>query len=250
MSPVRVLRSAAPRAGSLLLAAGLAAAAWAAEPPLPAATAPVAPATEKTAPADPGDLGRGLRYCRLGAPEGDEPSFAAALAAPALVLDLRLAADDPATADRVRRAVAGCSAARPLFVLVGADTPAPLRALLTPAPGLLTVAAQDSGGEAMLRIATAPATDRAAAEALAAGRPPRELIEEKIEKTRFDEARLAQVHANGLRESDSAAPGPATTNGAEAKPAAAPPPLRDLLLQRAVFLHRALLALGRIPEHT
>lgn len=248
MSPLRALRSAALRARPLVLAAGLGVAAWAAGPAPSIEAAPTPPAGDKAAPADPADLGRGLRYLRLGTGAVDESALAAALAAPALVLDLRLATGAAAGEETVRRLRSGRDAGHPLFVLFGADTPAALRALLTAAPGLVTLAAQDSGGAATLLIAVAPAADHAAAEALAAGRPPRELVEEKIEKTRFDEARLAQNHANG--QSDAAPGAISSGSGKDAQPAEAAAPLQDLLLQRAIFLHRALLALGRIPEHT
>ena len=247
--PVRALRIVAPRALSLLLAAGLGAAAWAADAaPRAADTAP-APSAETPAVADPADLGRGLRYLRLGPAPLDDPSFAAALAAPALVLDLRLAAGDDANEALVRRAHAGCTAQRPLFVLLGADTPASLRAALPDTPGLLTLASQESGVPAKLVIATPAASDRAAAEALAAGRSPHELIEAKIEKPRFDEAQLTRDHANGRRESTEPTPLPAAKSESAEPAKEAPAPLQDTLLQRAVFIHRALLALGRVPDH-
>ncbi len=234
------------RALPLLLAAGLVSVVRAAEPAPVPAPAEKAPANEKVATADPLDLGRGLRYLRLGPGAADEPELAAALAAPALVLDLRMASDDPALLARLRKSVAGRDATRPLFVLLGPDTPATVRAAVPAAPGVLTLAARDAGFPTSVAIAVDPARDRAAAEALAAGRPPRELIEEKVAKTRYDEQHLAQNHANGRR--DGAAPAAPAPAAADTKPAELP--LQDTLLQRAVFIHRALLALGRIPEHT
>ena len=221
----------------------------------PASTAPkdavLAPAKD-TAPADPADLGRGLRYLQLAAGTSDS-AFAAALAAPALVLDLRVASNEPAVEERLRELLARATAARPLFILLGRATPDTLRtAIPSAAPGLLTLAAKDNGVAAGVMIAVDPARDRTAAEALATGKPPRELVEERIEKARFDEARLARDHANGHREREEAELTPAADPAAKPEKTAAPaePPLQDLLLQRAVFIHRGLLALGRIPEHT
>lgn len=158
----------------------------------------------------------------------------------------------------LRELLANRAAARPLFVLLGPATPAALRAAIPGnAPGVLTLAAKDAGFAASVAIAVEPARDHAAAEALAAGRPPRELVEEKIEKDRYDEARLARDHANGRheRQTDAAAPDSDTANPAADKASKTggsfpTPPLQDILLQRAVFIHRGLLALGRIPAHT
>lgn len=267
---VPAVHRAALRALPLFLAAGLASVAWAVESAskTPATAAEKTPAAEKPA-ADPLELGRGLRYFRFGA--GDDAAFATAKNAPALVVDLRLAGEDIANVARLRELLATRDATRPLFVLLGADTPTALRAAISTAPGVLTLAGKDSGVAASVVIAVEPVSDRAAAEALAAGRTPRELVEEKIEKTRFDEARLARNHANGHRDSDTTEapkdvkstitspasdPAPTPSSSATEKdakpagPAAQPAPPHDLLLQRAVFLHRALLALGRIPEHT
>jgi hypothetical protein len=96
-------------------------------------------------------------------------------------------------------------------------------------------------------VSTDSAHDRAAVAALAAGRSWRELIEEKIDKPSYDEARLARNHANGHR-NEEGEPAPAAAKD-KPDPAATPEaPLQDLVLQRAVFLHRALLALGRLPQ--
>ncbi len=246
----RALRTVAPRALALFLAVGLVAAAWAADPAPAAKAAAPAPCTGQVATVDPNDLGRGLHYLRLGSAPTAEPISAAALAAPALVLDLRLAAADTANEALVRRAHAGCTAQRPLFVLLGAETPASLWAALPDTPGLLTLAPQEAGVPAKLLIATPAASDRAAAVALATGKLPQELIDAKIEKPRFDEAQLTRDHANGRRESTEPAPlaSPKAESGEQAKDT--PAPLQDTLLQRAVFIHRALLALGRIPEHS
>lgn len=238
---------------SLVLAVAARADNSAARPSASVAPKEAVPAPAKdTAPADPADLGRGLRFLQLAAGTSDS-AFAAALAAPALVLDLRLAPAEPAVDARLHDLLARATAARPLFILLGRETPDTLRvAIPAAAPGLLTLAAKGSNIAAGVLITVDPTRDRAAAEALATGKPPRELVEERIEKARYDEARLARDHANGHREREEAEPAPAADPAAkpEGKAATAEPPLQDLLLQRAVFIHRGLLALGRIPEHT
>lgn len=245
------------RALPLLLAVGCMFPARATDPAPETPAAPKQSASRATVaqPADANDLGRGLRYLHLGNIPAEAGAAAAAIEAPALVLDLRLASETADNASLLRALLASRSASRPLFVLLGSATPAALSGRLSAAPGVLTLAPASAGFPAGLTLVVDPAQDRAAAEALLAGRPARELVEEKIVKTRYDEAHLASNHANGRR--DTAEP---TTSASPLNTDAAPsaegadetdaPPVRDLLLQRAVFLHRALLALGRIPDHT
>ncbi|HLP09742.1 MAG TPA: hypothetical protein VK178_16390 [Opitutaceae bacterium] len=239
--PPRAARLVALRLLPPLLAAALAVPARAADTP----SAPPAQ-TPAAAPTDPSDLGRGLRYFRLGS-GNDDASFAAANAAPALVLDLREGAASDRSAPRLREWLARRDTNRPLLILLGAATPDERRALMPrDAAGVLTLATKSSGIPADVIVDVDASQERAALDALASGRPARELIETKIEKQRFDEARLAHDHANGVRERVAT---PATKpDGKPAEPA--PAPLQDVLLQRAVAIHRALLALGRIPEHT
>ena len=235
---------------SLVLAVAARAENSAARPPASVAPKEAVPAPAKdTAPADPADLGRGLRYLQLAAGTSDS-AFAASLAAPALVLDLRLAPAVPAVEARLRELLARATAARPLFVLVGTGTALNLRdAIPANTPGVLVLTAKGSGIATAMTIAVDTVTDRAAAEALAAGRPPRELFEEQLDKPRYDEERLAKDHANGQHESHVSEPrGKKDSSDKPSEPAA--PALHDLILQRAVFIHRGLLALGRIPEHT
>ncbi|HLP02575.1 MAG TPA: hypothetical protein VK163_11175 [Opitutaceae bacterium] len=239
--PPRAARHVALRLLPLLLVAALVEPARAADTP----SAPPAQ-TPAAAPTDPADLGRGLRYLRLGAPD-DDASFAAANAAAALVVDLRESTPGDRGATRLRELLARRDAARPLLFLLGTATPNDLRAIVPrDTAGVLTIATKASGIPAEVIVEIDAAQERAALEAHTAGRPARELIETKIEKQRFDEARLAHDHANGARERD--ATPVAKPDAKPTEPASAP--LQDVLLQRAVAIHRALLALGRIPEHT
>ncbi len=247
----------------LLLAAGLLAAAPATEPAAPpAAPAAAAAPTDRSdrsdpaappANSDPADLGRGLRYFRVAALAADLPTLEPALAAGPLVLDLRAAQGDTVSTVRLRELLqhhaTAADAGRPLFVLLAADTPEAIRAAVPAAPAILTLGCAGPGFAPALAVPAEPDLDRAAVAALAAGRPARELIEEKLDKPRFDEARLARAHANGRRGDDAGAPPPAAEPKDSPDAAAAPEaPVKDLVLQRAVFLHRALLALGRIPQ--
>jgi hypothetical protein len=94
-----------------------------------------------------------------------------------------------------------------------------------------------------------PDTERRAYEAFDHGTAMDSLIVEKIDKPRYDEASMVKDHV-----SDSEQPAPDDEDDADAKPDSAkdkpapPPQLIDLALQRAVQLHRALLALHKIPR--
>lgn len=211
------------------------------------------------APAAPLDLGRNLTYVRMHRLPDDAAILAVAWNAPALIVDLRHPAGDPAHAlpadlpSRPRTA--------PLFVLAGPDTPLDLLATLRDrAPALITVGLAGPGLTPDIALPVNPEADRRAYDALDAGASVDSLISENIAKHRFDEAALARDHNNGAAEgggpgSDgegqkanrpAAAPPPATS---EVRPAPAAPEvqLKDAVLQRAVQLHRALLAFGKLP---
>ena len=238
---------------ALLLAGGVIAGdpvASGAEPPPAAAPAPAV--QPKKPAADPNDLGQGLRYLRVGILDADAATVEAALSRPVVILDLRGAiAGEAATARFAAALQQTTTPSKPVFVLVGPDTPAELRAAIPDAPAILTVGAVANGVNVRIAVHTDPARDRAACAALAAGAAPASLIEEKLEKRRFDEARLAQAHAGGGDNPSEESDRPEASVKSDKLPSAAPPaevPLKDLVLQRAVFLHRTLIALGRLPE--
>lgn len=242
----RAAHRTASRVLLLLLMLGLSPVVRAAEG---AAAVPATPAEASAAttpaPADPADLGRGLRYFRPA-----DADFTAALAAAALVLDLRETTDLAQAETRLQALLAHCDVAHPLLVLLDAGTPESLRAALPAhAPGLLTLAPADAGLPADILVASDATQEQAAVAALAAGETPLALAEEKVSKQRYDEAALVHDHANGVSERpprNDTAP-----DGRSAEPADTPQvPPHDRLLQRALFIHRGLLALGRIPDHT
>jgi hypothetical protein len=203
-----------------------------------------------SAPA-PQDLGHGLAYVRLRRLPDDAAVLAAAWKAPALIVDLRHTTGDPAQAlppglpPRPRSA--------PLFALVGpATAPALFAVIREHAPALISLGLAAPALTPDIVLSVSPEADRGAYDALEGGAPIESLISEKMAKPRFDEAVLAQEHkAEAAAES---APAPTTPGPAGPAPAAAPPPApapepapRDAVLERAVQLHRALLALGKLP---
>jgi hypothetical protein len=211
-------------------------------------------------PAAPVDLGRGLTYARLQQLPDDGVMLATVWKAPALIIDLR----HPVGA--TEQAIPADLPVRPrtalLFILVGPDTPTGLLAAFRDhASALITIGLAAPGLTPDIAISQTPEADRRAYDVLATGASAESLISENSTKHRFDEAALARERENGVAESEEP-----ETNGADqntAPPAATPPPapagvhptpaapekpLKDLVLQRAVQLHRTLLALRRLPR--
>ena len=205
----------------------------------------------RAAPTAAMDLGQNLSYVRLHKLPDDARILSTAWSAPALVVDLRYPTVDgtPALpADLPARPPAA-----PLFVLVGPDTPAGvLASLRASAPALITLGLPAPNLTPDIPLSVGPAADRRAYDALEAGAPVESLINVKIKKERFDEAALTREHAEDLAGAappappPAAPPPPAAAPGAPATPAPPPPPV-DVVLQRAVQLDRALLALDRLP---
>jgi hypothetical protein len=199
----------------------------------------------------PVDLGQKLTYVRLHRLPDDATILAAAWSQPALVVDLRYSTGD--TAHSLSANLPARPRSAPLFVLVGPATPPEaLAALRERVPSLITLGLAAPGQVPDITLAVAPEADRRAYEALDSGASIDSLLGEKIAKTRFDEAALAHEHTGEtMREarpgSDGAAPADAPPAGVT-PPAATPAELKDAVLQRAVQLHRALLALGKLPR--
>jgi len=190
------------------------------------------------------DLGQGLSYLRLHSVADSEAALRKAVpGAGALVLDLRYATANEASAAALQSALAARPANVPLFILVSPATPPALGPVISGSPAL-TLGAKGSLPAPKVVVQIDATADRRAYDALDAGTALAQLISGKIEKERFDEATLVQEFKNG---NPDAAPVPPPDPTA-AKPAGAaekelPVPPVDRVLQRAVHLHRALLAL-------
>ena len=184
-------------------------------------------------------LGQGLAYLRVHALTD---AVNAAATSSALVLDLRYARADDTSAATLQALLAGRGApAGPLFILVSPATPPVLAAVIKQAPALrLGIAGSQPAPQVVVK--TDAATDRLAYDALDAGTPADQLISGKIEKERYDEATLVDEfnHGNPAAEPPPA-PDPTATKADDVP--AKPVVLTDHVLQRAVHLHRALLAL-------
>lgn len=183
------------------------------------------------------DLGEGLTYVGVAALPGDLPS-AGATPAGVCVLDLRYAAGGEADAIALGAWLkAQLHPSRPILVLANADTAFSLRLVLVdraPGSGLMVVGVAGPGLVPDVAVSVAPEQERAAWTALRSGAPLDDLLRENRDKIRNDEASL-------LRERPSvadAAPTTAAKSGAGGG--------LDVTLQRAVHVHRTLVALKRL----
>jgi hypothetical protein len=194
------------------------------------------------------DLGRGLTYLRVAQLPADLPTKAAE-PHKALVLDLRFVSADSAAG----KAFEGwlkfhASANSPLTILINPETsPLLLRAFLDSPlpPGVVTIGPASSEFKADISVEVSPEADRLAYDALAKVTAIEDLIAHKLDKPRRDEAELARQHNNGSSDEEVEEPLPKVA--ATPAPPAVVAPVTDLVLVRAVQLHRALLALRRLP---
>ncbi len=204
--------------------------------------------------AGPLDLGQNLSYLRLRGHPDDVPALTEAWSSPALILDLRHPAAD--AAKYIPANLPDRPGAKPLFVLVGPATPADaLAALRASAPGIITLGLSAPGLTPDIPVAVKPGDDLRAFEAFDSGTSLESLLSETIAKTRFDEAALLHERAQeagaaaATAASAATAAPPASPPGPPAPAAVTPPEPKDAVLQRAVQLHRALLALGKLMRN-
>jgi len=194
--------------------------------------------------AEPVELDPGLAYLRIHSLTQSASDLRSALLRPgALVLDLRYTADEPGAVDALREL--NSQPAKPkLYVLVSPATPAAFSAILTTtSTPVVTLGLKDSHPVPQVVVDQTAEADRAAYAAYESGTALARLISGKIEKERFDEATLVHEFKNGNH--DAKPPEAAPPAGKDASPAPAVVPLVDRVLQRAVHLHHALLALKR-----
>ncbi len=192
-------------------------------------------------------LGENLRYFRAHVLPTDLP--AADVKTGPLILDLRYTlAETEATTALDAWLKFRATATTPVFVLVNGDTAPALRELLmTPDDriGVITIGRASSDITPDISIDTTSDDERHAYDALEKNSPIESLITENADKPRTDEASIMSTRREpNAIQADAAAPDRASP--AEKKPAPMPPPVIDRAIQRAVQLHRALLALKRL----
>ena len=199
------------------------------------------------------DLGQGLAYLRPAtAGKSDGPSLLKTLATRSAVLDLRYFSSGE-NADAWLAAIKAFVAPRRLcLVLVSPETSsALLTGLSGELPGCITIGRVSPALGADIPVDTPAATDRRAWDAIGRGTALVGLITENADKPSYDEAVLAKEHAADVNgdpapaDDDTAPPAPAA-KAKDAKKPATPAPLIDTVLERAVQIHRGLLALRRL----
>lgn len=189
------------------------------------------------------DLGQGLGYLRLGALADSEKAFHSPVSdTPALVLDLRTATGNGPAVAALLATLRSRPAGKPIRLLLisPATTPELLAGLTAGLPGVITIGRAADNCHPDIAVATTADAEQRALAALSTGVPAGNLFSSAPAKRRYDEALLA--HDRNAPVEDPAAP--------EAKPEtkpAEPPPLLDAVLQRAVQIHRGLLALRQNP---
>lgn len=215
----RVLSSLARRVGAFLLVLAVV-----------RAVAPVAGA----APPPARDLGQGLAYYRMHELPADLPAMPAPRAC---VLDVRYVPVELQVATAFRAWLTFHAAPRaPIFVLANAGTGEALLAALgvgDQRSSFIVVGIAAGNFHPDLAVRASAADERRAYDAFEEGVALAALLADNPDKVRNDEASLSP---DRLTE-----PGPRVA----AKDGPAPPPV-DAALQRAVHLHRALLALKKI----
>ena len=206
------------------------------------------------------DLGQALAYLRVTDASADTALVVDTIGRrPALVLDLRSQPVANGLAEAIQTALAkppGTHALR--VVLINSTTaPALVTAITDALPSVITIGPRSPAITPDIAVSITDEEDRRAFAALAEGTPLEKLISDPHDKPRYDEAKLVQDHANGVTPPDSVLPADAdddavTTDAvSEKKPALAekkpvPAPVIDLVLERAVQLHRSLLTLKKL----
>lgn len=183
------------------------------------------------------DVGVGLVYVRVHALPADLPAKPAGRVAPC-ILDLRYVDADADAAAVFSTWLKSRAAPRtPVFVLANTETSLPLLKILAVherAKGIVVVGIERGSLKPDVAVKASPEAERRAYDALEKGTPIAALITDHPSKVRNDEASLSK---------DRLAEASADSADGSTK---APPPVIDATLQRAVHLHRALVALRKI----
>jgi hypothetical protein len=196
----------------------------------------------RAAQPEPIDLGADLVYLHIKSLAAAAPLLPTTLSAQRpLVLDLRYATSEAVALSVFKTALARPHA--PLFILFSAATPQEIIAVVKQSTGaIITLSVAGADAPAEIQVQADPTADRLAYEALGQGTLPAILVTGKIEKERFDEATLVQEFKNGNPDAEPPPlPDPTQPKLNQAAPVKAP--WIDRVLQRAIQLHRALLAL-------
>jgi hypothetical protein len=183
------------------------------------------------------DLGQGLTYYRVHVLPADLPTPPSGRPG-ACVIDLRYSKSDEASAATLRAWIKfNVSVHTPVFVLENGETEPSLLAALpgNGQPGLVILAPFSAKIAPDIAVHVTAQDDKGAYDALEKGTDMKALLTDYPDKVRIDEAYLEKEHI-----ADADSPDPAEDK------TPVPRPVTDPMLQRAVQLHRGLIALKRI----
>ncbi len=186
------------------------------------------------------DLGGGLVYVRVHRLPADLPETPVGRVPPC-VIDLRfVAADDAAAAAFAAWLKFRASLRSPVFVLANAETAEPLRKSLATrerGAGVMVVGAASEHLQPDVEVKTTADDERRAYDAVEKGAALTAVLADNPHKVRHDEASL--VRETQVR------PLPEVAEPGEGSAPADTPPI-DATLQRALHLHRALVAMKKL----
>ncbi|CAM2994670.1 hypothetical protein [Rariglobus hedericola] len=189
------------------------------------------------------ELSPGLDYLRAGA--ADSATFAKALETGSVVLDLRYASTKTAAATLSGVKGFRTHPKRIVLVLLSPETSGAARnELSVTIPGCITIGRASADYKTDIIVTTTAEADKRAFDALVADTSPAKLVLENVNKSRFDEATLIHEHETGV---ETPAPAEAVKSASASETADKPKPLPvDAVLQRAVQIHRGLVALKQL----
>lgn len=198
------------------------------------------------------DLGEGLAYFRAHVLPEDLP--AASVKRGPIVLDLRFVTSHENAENALDAWLTFRASARtPLFVLLDSPTAERFASVLAAHhsnPGFLTLGETAEKFTPDISIDTSPDEEKKAYDALEKGASIPSLITENPDKPRNDEAALTQARTNPIED-------PTDSDFVEVEPPKVdktmpalpvPEPVIDRTLQRAIHVHRGLLALKRLER--
>ena len=199
------------------------------------------------------NLGHDLAYHRIRELPADLPTDA--IRSQPCVVDLRYVRPTPETVQDASLALAAwvkshATTHTPVFILANATTSRVLLLRLAgrdPVGNVVVIGAAAPGFEPDIALKLSPEADRRAYDALEADTPIDSLVVETTNKPRNDEAQLAKERQPDAGSPDPVEAGPASAPApADDKSAKSKPSSIDAVLQRAVQLHRTLIALKKL----
>jgi len=183
------------------------------------------------------DLGQGLAYFRLHSLPADLPPPESGRVPPCVV-DLRYLRTEPAGVTAFTAWIRGRASERtPVFILANAETERALLDSGVVTGSVLTIGIPRDGFQPDVPVSATPQDERRAYDAFESGATISSLVTDNPGKDRYDETSLGKD-----RRAEST---PRRAADGLPKDTATPPPI-DAVMQRAVHLHRGLLALGRL----